>query len=105
LVAVTVLVAVPTLAGPAGAAGSSPRGVSELSGRVAANHRLAANIETKKPKRKKKMAKGLAATLRHDAAELIVVAAAVYALFLIGSGVRGPRGRKRHRARATARSR
>ena len=107
VLAITLLfvVAVPTAAAPAGAAGRSALGASAAHATSRSGRQLAADIATKKPKRpkKKRKAKGLTARLEHDGVVLIVLAALAYALFLIGSGVRGPRGRKRQRARATAR--
>jgi hypothetical protein len=90
----------PEFAGPVGAIAVRSTHPSELRARSSSGGDVAARPLKKKAK--KKVATGLMSKLQHAVLVLLVLAVVVLALFLIGSGVRGPRGRKHRRARDTA---
>ena len=93
--------AAPEFAAPVGASAVRSTNPSEIQARPASDSEVRAKPLKKKKAKKKKAATGLMSKLRHAALVLALVAVVVLAVFLIGSGVRGPRGRKRRRAHTT----
>ncbi len=97
LTAAALLAVAPNFAAPVAA--SAMRAPRTAETRVRSSSLATAATRSTKKKHKKKVATSLTSKALHAGVIAVVLTVVGFGLFLIGSGVRGPRGRKRRRMR------